>query len=466
MEKYLEMEHKFMEYCEAIKTNGILLDISSAEELINHLTREIQEIDDQLLPLVPKTKKTLPPLKAVYKKNGEITENAKKSIELYEYKVVNNQIMDRWLYMEPNLNSSTTIRDYLLSLGWIPSEDNSAWNFKKIKDNYGKLRMVRDGEGGYIRTSPKLPTDDNELGALSSISPAFKLVADRIARSHRLHVIEGFLKNVNKDTSRISMGINSCGATTGRVTHYVVANLPRVKKYFGKEMRSLFVASEGNVIVGCDAAQLEARYLAHYLDSHSFTNFIINNDIHDFFYNLLEKFVAERDDAKSIEYAFIYGAGDAKLGSLCNLRDDVDKKKLGKEVRKILTRGIPNLDKLLDKLYHFYDHYGAIPGIDGRIIRVRSKHAILNTLLQSAGGIHMKWVAVRNYQYLIKTFGKQEIKPIIFYHDELEYEVSPNIALQVGQSIVNSIEEVSNYFKLNCPITGKFQIGKNWSEVH
>jgi len=96
-----------------------------------------------------------------------------------------------------------------------------------------------------------------------------------------------------------------------------MAQVPRVGAPWGEECRSLFIATEGYVLVGVDASGLELRCLAHYtypFDGGRYTEAILNGDVHTT--NQEAAGLPDRDKAKTFIYALIYGAGEAKLGSI------------------------------------------------------------------------------------------------------------------------------------------------------
>jgi DNA polymerase I-like protein with 3'-5' exonuclease and polymerase domains len=97
-------------------------------------------------------------------------------------------------------------------------------------------------------------------------------------------------------------------------------------------------------------------------------------------------------------------------------------------------------------------------------IRVRSQHASLNFLLQSAGAIISKraWELFNN----MAEYEGFKYKQLGVIHDEIQIECSPNDAEAIGYLIVDAMEMTTEYYKLNCPITGDFKIGRSWNDTH
>lgn len=158
---------------------------------------------------------------------------------------------------------------------------------------------------------------------------------------------------------------------------------------WGADCRNLFTVKEGRKLVGCDASGLELRCLAHYMNDEEYTDLILHGDIHTHNQHLAG--LPARRDAKTFIYAFLYGAGDGKIGSIVG-----GGSKEGKKLKAQFLKGLPKLKKLLDNIASTVESRGmrgtaSLKGIDKRIVRVRSPHAALNSLLQSCGALVMKY---------------------------------------------------------------------------
>ncbi len=466
---FLALEHEFASICHEITTNGISFDVDKCNRFIGELGNEIYQIDKVLAPKLAPIVLAMKPLVGIYKKDGQFTKKMNDWIlsdNMYEIVAEGEDRTKwwakRWITRESLPSSPNVLRNYLLSLGWKPRNDPEAWNYKQMKTPWGKLVKVKGLDGNPIRTSPKLPTDDKELAGLKEISPDFKYVAWRLERAHRLNTLNGYMKNYDKSTNRIHMGINPCGAVTTRVTHSVVANIPRVTSFFGEEMRMLFKASPGKVLVGCDMAGLELRVLAHYLNNKEFTDMILHGDVHTFIFEKLQDYVLERGDAKNLTYAFLYGGGNSKLGSMCNKVSNGNLIDLGKKVRAIYLEYIPNLKQLINRLEASFKTTGGFKAIDGRFIKCRNSYSALNTLCQSAGSILAKnWTCEYN-----KRRDPFCDNLIVYMHDELIVETTDERSVQVGETLVECIKLAGQKFKLNIELDGEYKIGQNWSEIH
>jgi len=168
--------------------------------------------------------------------------------------------------------------------------------------------------------------------------------------------------------------------------------------------------------------------------------------------------LATRDNAKTFIYAFLYGAGDAKIGSIVggSARD-------GARLKEKFLEQTPALGRLLSRVARLASK-GYVPGLDGRLIWVRSEHAALNSLLQGAGAIVMKKALVIFHDKIKKN--KWPVKLVANVHDEFQFEVPEALAEVTGQAAKNSIIEAGVFFKLRCPLDGEYKYGKNWRDTH
>ena len=271
----------------------------------------------------------------------------------------------------------------------------------------------------------------------------------------------GLLNHVNN--GRIHGRVITNGAVTGRATHKVIANLPRVKTEYGPELRALFIPSADKVMVGVDMSGIELRLLAHFMsfyDAGEYGKHVCNEDIHVYHQNLIG--LPTRDNAKTFIYALIYGAGDNKLGSIT--RPDAgsnEQRSAGRELRERMMKGLPAFAALKEAVGEAVNNQGYLRGLDNRKLHIRSEHAALNTLLQSAGAVLSKqWmVEVDNLNY-------PTANQLIWYHDELQFEVSPEKADDFGKLVVECIQKAGDLFKIRVPLAGEYKIGNSWKECH
>jgi DNA polymerase-1 len=233
-----------------------------------------------------------------------------------------------------------------------------------------------------------------------------------------------------------------------------MAQIPSSNSPYGKECRSCWTVPKGYKLVGIDASGLELRMLAHYLNDEAYTNEILNGDIHTANQKLAG--LESRNQAKTFIYALLYGAGDAKLGSVAGRG-----RAAGKELRKSFFDNLPSFKNLSGKVQREAKS-GKIKGLDGRKLLVRSEHAALNTLLQGAGAIVMKQALI----ILDTKIRHLDAKFVANVHDEWQIECNETVADTVGKLGVEAIIEAGVELNLNCPLDGDYHVGNNWSETH
>lgn len=296
------------------------------------------------------------------------------------------------------------------------------------------------------------------------------LITDKILG----YVVNG--KNAWLKTERNSVihgELDTLGAVTRRCTHKIIANVPAISKdkdgntllgvkgKYGKECRELFIPRKGFTLVGCDASGLELRMLAHYMNDPDYTNEILNGDIHST--NQKAAGLPTRNNAKTFIYGFLYGAGDAKIGSIIGKGA-----KEGKLIKTKFLTSLPKLKKLSDGVKQRITSKGYLKSIDGGKLKVRGAYKGLNVLLQSAGAIVMKkalcilsddlqskgWKLNEDYAFVLNV------------HDEYQVEVKPELVNEYTALAVNAIRKAGEYFGLRCPLDGEVKAGNNWAETH
>lgn len=297
--------------------------------------------------------------------------------------------------------------------------------------------------------------DDDELATVKL--PEAALFARLFLLNKRYSQIKQWMAAMKTD-GRVHGKVSSCGAVTGRMTHFSpnMAQVPANDAPFGKECRALFTVPSGKKLVGIDASGLELRMLAHYMRDDDYTQEVVDGDVHT--KNQQAAGLATRPQAKTFIYAFLYGAGSEKIGSIVGGG--------AKEGRKLIDdflAATPALQTLRTKVARM-SLKGSLPGLDGRRLHVREAHAALNTLLQGAGAIVMKQALVL-FDEAIKEHG-YDARFVLNVHDEWQLECSAQDAEAVGKTGVECIAAAAILLGMRVPLTGEYRIGNNWSETH
>ncbi len=424
----LELEHQVATVVQRQVKHGFLFDIPKAEKLYatliarkDELTKELQTV---FKPWYVKVKEVLP--KKNNSKRGITAGCPYTNIKLVEFNPA--------------------------------SRHHVAYQLKKLY-NWKPKEFTPNGE-------PKI--DDEVLETLDY--PEAKLLAEYFMVNKRLGQLadgdKGWLRLVKPD-SRIHGGVITNGAVTGRMTHTNpnIAQVPKAsdKVPYGKQCRELFHVAPGYKQVGCDASGLELRCLAHYMaryDGGAYGKVILEGDIHTV--NQVAAGLPTRDDAKRFIYAYLYGAGDEKIGEIIGKG-----KKEGRKLKKQFLEKTPALRQLKEAITTAIEKKGYLVGLDGRHLKIRSAHAALNTLLQSAGALVMKKALVILDTELQRQYiPGQDYEFCANIHDEWQIEVREELAATVGQMAADAIFKAGDYFKFRCPLAGEYKIGNNWMETH
>jgi hypothetical protein len=260
--------------------------------------------------------------------------------------------------------------------------------------------------------------------------------------------------------------VNTNGAVTGRCTHSNpnVAQVPSVRADYGSECRELFKARHGYKLVGCDASGLELRMLAHYMafyDRGEYAKIVTEGDVHTV--NQQAAGLETRDQAKTFIYALLYGAGDEKIGNIAG-----GDARLGQQLKRKFFSSLPALARLQADVQRKVKNGGELMGLDGRILPIRSSHAALNMLLQSAGAVVMKVALIQLFHKLnqLRWQHGREYAFVANIHDEFQAEVLPDKAEAFGHLAVEAIGSAGKQLKMNVRLDGEFKIGNNWAETH
>jgi DNA polymerase-1 len=246
--------------------------------------------------------------------------------------------------------------------------------------------------------------------------------------------------------------------------------------------RRLFGPRAGWSMVGVDADGQELRCLGHYLaayDGGAYGREVVEGDIHTTVQTLIG--FHGRTTTKPVEYALIYGGGDAKLGALAmkdsqvagkplqgKLKGKKSLKTIGKTIRTAIMEGIKGFEKLTGDVKNKASQQGRLRGLDGRTLWVRSAHSSLNLLLQSAGIIHMKQtIAIVDEMLALRGLVEDvDYGLILWVHDELQFECRPEVAELVGKTAAAAVERAAEMLGFRVKMTGGYQVGTTWSETH
>jgi hypothetical protein len=361
----------------------------------------------------------------------------------YKVPLTSPIVCDRQL----KLSNQGELKDWLLELGWKPT----LWNTKDGKQSTPRLtdRVTKEPCPNLEKINAEFPVKD---------------VSRWLMLRSRRNVLEsdngtGWIPQAG--SGRLYGDADTMGTPTCRFTHKIIANVPRVTSPYGKEFRGLFLADPGYVMVGWDASALEACMEAHYVYpfDRDYAMTLIEGDVHTRNQELIG--LPTRDMAKTFKYAITYGARPAKLAS--SLSVSIEEAEGWYEGFWEANKGLRELKSYLNEEW-LRNNKKYLPSLDGRLLSTRKEYALLNTKLQGAGAIVMKYAMIIAQKAIKEQY--PDSQGLIRYHDEEQWQCKPQYAHQVGKLGVQSIEKAAKYLKLNVPVTGEYKIGNSWASTH
>ena len=424
----LELEHGVQSIIQNQVRNGWLLDQPKARDLVAELQEksyELEEIVQKVFLPLPTFYKTIVPK---VKKDGSISIVGLKFLGERWEEVGGPFSRIDWPVF--NLASRQQIGRYLKHFGWKPKT--------------------------FTETGHPIVSED-VLKNVKGI-PEAELIASYLLVGKRIAQVRSWLEATDETTGRVHGYVNTNGAVTGRMTHSKpnLAQVPSSSSLYGPECRGCWIVNSGYKLVGIDASGLELRMLAHYMNDPDYTNTILTGDIHTA--NQKAAGLDTRNQAKTFIYAYLYGAGDEKIGSIAG-----GGRAAGKRLKDSFLKATPALATLKDNVAVSAGK-GYVTGLDGRKVFIRSEHAALNSLLQSAGALIMKQALLILDKYA--KLWRLDYKFVGNIHDEFQVEVREDQADRFGSLAASCIEAAGIHFKLRCPLAGDFKVGNTWAETH
>ena len=402
-QRSIDLEHKVQAIVAKQERNGFKLDERKATILLSELQSKLATIEVSLQSIFP-TRVT----ERISDKTGK---KLKDKIE------------------EFNPGSRKQIGERLIEKGWKPDR--------------------------YTETGQPIVDE----GTLEGVDiPEAKAINEYLMLQKRISQIESWLEFLKED-GRVHGQVFTNGAVTGRMTHNKpnMAQVPNSGSPYGEECRDLWIVEKGYKLVGIDASGLELRMLAHYMKDDAYTSEVVSGDIHAA--NQKAAGLETRNQAKTFIYAFLYGAGDSKIGKVVGAGA-----KEGQALKSRFLKNTPSLKELREKVGRIAANTSTLPGLDGRRLHVRSEHAALNTLLQSAGAIVMKQALVILNDELRRA--KIDYKFVANVHDEWQIEVEESRAEEAGKLGAKAIELAGKELNMRCPLAGEYKVGNSWKETH
>lgn len=469
---------------------GLYVDRERCAGYLEDIEKQINERFERLQQVMPKVPvmKTFSKPKTLFKADNTLSvagQRWKDACEKHGHNYLNTdsfKAVDS--FKEPNAGSPIQIKEWLFSLGWEPI------HFKDVKNSKGEFNSVpqigaENAEDGELCDSIlELMDDHPELEELAGLS----------ILKHRKGVFQGFLDESDDFgwTTASAQGFTN----TLRFKHQKpIANLPKVSKPWGKEIRSLICVPEdsGYVLCGSDMSSLEDTTKQHYMyyfdpeyvmemrtpgfDPHIsigvFSNMIAKEDEEFFIWYKQQKdtldnfvptaeqksrydFITEvRGKAKVVNFSGVYGAGAAKMA-------------------KTLKSTLEFAQKLHTA---YWERNKAVKQVEASVV-----YKELHGQLWLYNPVSRFWYTLRALKDRFSTLNqgtgvycfdtnlmfirKQGIKIFLQYHDEWAAPVKVGEEEQTKQKLNLAISQVNDMLKLNVPLGISMDFGLKYSDIH
>ena len=326
------------------------------------------------------------------------------------------------------------------------------------------------------KTKTGWSTNADVLEKLRGKHPIIDMILDyRMLTKLKSTYADGLLKLIDPD-GRIRTNFQMTVTATGRLssTEPNLQNIP-VRKELGAQIRKMFIASEGKVLVDADYSQIELRLLAHISgDEHMQAAFMSGEDIHRvtasqvFNTPLSEVTSLQRSRAKAVNFGIVYGISSWSLAQDIGVFPNEAKAYMDAYLEKYsgvreYMKNIVEKAKAEGYVKTLYNRRRALPELKSSNFNTRSfgERVALNMPIQGTAADIIKLAMVNVYNRL-KAEGL-ESKLILQVHDELICECPEHEAQRVAELLS---EEMSGAAKLSVPLTVDAKIGHSWAEAH
>lgn len=448
----LDVEHRSWALIQAQQKRGFAFNIKEAHVLYALLRQKEKELEDQIYEHWPPRLECIGTFKRPNKKDGQPTANFTRHQQQYvdvrikqggdEYEVYD--------YVYFNIGSPSQRVEKLLDLGW-----------KHLPDE-----VTKGGAPSPTRKGQLVPS----LQKLAEENEQIKLIARWIEINARANMINTWIEAYNDDTGCIHGSLWLANTLRYRHSNPNTANIPAVRAgkegpllaedgVFTYEARDLWtVRGTDRLLVGVDAKGIQLRVLAHYLNNPEFTEAVLGGDPHS--YNQKVGGFATRSVAKTFIYAFLLGAGDAKVGQIIG-----GTTKDGREIKARFIGNFPGLADLLDSLARQVERTGRIVLCDGTPLIVSAPHTRLGYLLQGDESRIMKKAAILAASDIVRR--KLDILKVGDIHDEWQNDCFKDHAEEFAKDVCPKAFSSSGVsFNYRLPIDCDAKIGLTWAETH
>lgn len=339
----------------------------------------------------------------------------------------------------------------------------------------GKLLFEDMGLPVIKKTKTGYSTDSSVLEKLRGKHEIIDLIIEyRHLAKLKSTYADAFLPLLD-DEGRIRSTLKQTVTATGRISSAEpnLQNIP-VRTEVGREIRKMFVAKDGHLLVGADYSQIELRVLAHMAGDKVMQDAFINDDdIHTItatqVFNVPDFLVTDdmRSRAKTVNFGIIYGQSEFSLAGELK----ISRKEAKEYIDSYFAHysGVKNyMDTTIEKAKEdgfvttVFGRRRYIPELQAKNFNLRSfgERAAMNAPIQGTAADIIKIAMVKVSDALREKC--PEAKLILQVHDELICEVPEAQAEKVAQILK---EEMENAVKLSVPLRADVKVGKSWYET-
>lgn len=470
----MRLEHDVAIICQEMHEGGFEFDIATANRLHLEITKRLQELEERIHQAFPPKLELIKTIKYRVKENGDLFKNVEIALNEYPETKIVDDMLECYDYVEFNPGSTKQRVERLWDAGWNPVDKTVGHREAIRKEQRDKL----DYYAKYGWT-----VSEENLNTLPQSAPeGAKALAEWLTLEGRRSTLTEWLQAVSESSdTRIHGQFMHIGSWTGRMAHRNpnMGNIPsvfhgepktavdKVKADYDGQFRDLWTTPDGCYLVGTDAAGIQLRILADIMESKQYVKAIIegkkedDTDIHNLNRKALGLNHITRDMAKTFIYAFLLGAGTAKIAQIL-------KTGMGQANKAVsnFTNSIEGLAKLKKNVIPEIASRGYFRGYDGRKVVVPNEHKTLAGMLQNGETLVMKY-ATRRWREQAKQEGL-DFKICTWVHDEWQTEVrgSYEDAERLAEIQCEAIKWAGLHLGIMCPLEGESSIGKSWKDTH
>ena len=340
---------------------------------------------------------------------------------------------------------------------------------------FGRILFDKLGLPPVKKTKTGYSTNADVLEKLRDKHPIVEAVLDyrQLAKLKSTYV-DGLTKVIAAD-GRIHTSFQNTVTATGRLssTEPNLQNIP-VRTELGAELRKMFVAPAGRVLVDADYSQIELRLLAHIaVDEHMIAAFRTGEDIHTVTASQVfgvppEQVTHEmRRRAKAVNFGIVYGISDFSLSQ---------------DIRVTRAEAKAYMEK-------YFEKYSGVHAYMTQVVERAKADGYVSTLMG-----RRRWLPeLKSSNFNLRSFGERvalnmpiqgtaadlikkamlrvdgrlrreglEARLVLQVHDELIVECPEGEAEQVQRLLAEEMEHVA---ELAVPLTAEAHAGKSWAEA-